>query len=260
MLPIDAHCHLPALAGPPPRAVGGVVLAGVHPSQLPDQHATVTRLHTHGLLAATTVGLHPWEALATPAAVETALDAIQAAVPHPSIVGIGETGLDRARGPLHLQVPAFEAQLSIAQDALLPVVLHVVRAHHEAIAVLRRVGIPRAGIQVHGFSGSADLVRAWTALGAFLSVGGPATWRLSDKRRAGIRAIPDHLLLVETDAPDQPVASARTAGLPGHPDHLGEVIAAIAHIRDQSPAHIARCTANNARRLFGLDMARPTLA
>ncbi len=259
---IDAHCHADLLHLNKAAVAGveAVVVAGIAPEHFGRQSAAVARLRHLGLDARLTVGVHPWSVCVDGLDDQLALlDAILAKRTA-DVVGVGELGLDRHRAESPdqwaAQNRAFEAQLDRAKQIGLPAVLHVVKAHSEALAVVRRVGVPAAGLQVHGFTGSAELVDRWVALGAMLSVGGLVTGRTSDKRLAGLRAIPDTHLLVETDAPDQPVAAARAAHRPGQPRDVWDVLVALAELRGQSVQHLARVTAENARRLFGLDRTR----
>ncbi len=251
----DAHCHLDLLADPPrawaeARAAGvcGALVAGVDPPGWAAQArlaATLPGLHC-------ALGLHPWRTdLAAPA-----LDDVLAALAPrlASAAAVGETGLDRSPGmpPWPRQLRAFRAQLALARTLDRPVVLHVVRAHAEALAVVDGDGLPAAGGMVHGFTGSAELAREWSRRGLMLSLGGPATWTVGARRRRGIAAIPEDALLVETDAPDQPPAAARAARRPGAPAMLGAVVDAVARLRGCAPETTAATTARNARRLLGL--------
>jgi TatD DNase family protein len=169
-------------------------------------------------------------------------------------VALGEMGLDRSpRLPadgLGRQERALRAQLAMARALDLPVVLHVLRAHEAALAVLRSDGLPARGGVVHSFSGSAELARAYLKLGLHLSFAGPITYENARKTREAARAVPAERLLVETDAPDQ-TPRARKPGR-NEPAFLAEIVEALAHARGEDPAALARSTADNARRLFGL--------
>lgn len=250
---VDAHCHLD-LVGPidavqlRAAGVGAVVVAGVHPGALGAQRRALGELD-----GGVCCGLHPWR-VDEDTCLESVLGQVGDVLDRDAarVVAIGETGLDhrRASSDPHraAQLAAMRAQLALGRDLDLPVVLHVVGAHAEAMTVVRRDGLPAAGGVLHGFMGSTELAQAWVRLGLHLSVGGAVTWAMSDKRRRGLQAIDRDRLLVETDAPDQPVAGH----LRGHPAHLRQVVAALAHIRGEAEADLGRATAENARRLFRL--------
>ncbi|HCH64373.1 MAG TPA: hypothetical protein DFR83_16325 [Deltaproteobacteria bacterium] len=252
-LAFDAHCHVDAGRLNPAAVwgVAGVVVAGVTPAGFPEQCRAAAQLRGLGCAAGTTLGLHPWLVPSDTTVLRVALadlaHTLERSDPH--LVAVGETGLDRTTASSDAQwagqMQALEAQLDLARSRDLPVVLHVVRAHAECMRCLRRVGVPPAGLQVHAFWGSLELVEAWTRLDAHLSIGPAVVARRSSKRAAALASIPEDRLLVETDA------SAEAED--GRPTDVWPVIRCLADIRGQTASHIAVRTAENARRLFGLD-------
>lgn len=269
----DAHCHLDLL---PPnvqldqaltdaRAAGvqGWLVAGVDPDEYPTQR----RLKTDHPRVITAIGLHPWAVSArargaVAEALESMADLLQRAATG-EIAAVGETGLDWIHGRTddarRRQRDAFATQLRLAIDLDLPVVLHVVRAHEAALALLSDVGTPRAGGMIHGFTGSLELARRYVDLGLYVSFGTALTRGPARRRDSAARGLPQERILVETDAPDQVAephrGRARAAGLPavGLPVHLVEVVGALARLRGEDPADTARYTAMNARTLFQLE-------
>jgi len=261
---VDAHCHLDLLAGVPraaqralARGIVGVVVAGVSPSKWPHQGAVAERWRAEGGQAWTTIGLHPWAVAGCQVDDELAeLAAVLEDIPA-DVVALGELGLDhrvaRTEDARAEQLRVFRTQLDLARHHNLPIVLHAVGADDAMMRILRGDGLPVAGGMVHGFTGSADQANAWINAGLHLSIGGPATWRVSAKRIGGMQAIPADRLLVETDAPDQPIASRGRR--PGRPVDLIEVVHALARLRGEAPTVLGDHTARNARRLLGLDRA-----
>lgn len=258
---IDAHCHLdrfaperdPAEALAEALAVGvrRVVVAGVDPAGWRAQ-AALARAH---MQVSCTYGLHPWTVAAVAdealpgllAELERALDGGLGVAP----VGLGELGLDHGRrGPAPTrprQEAAFRAQLRMARARSLPVVLHLVGAPAKALQILGEEPLPAGGM-VHRYSGSAELVPAFLALGLHLSFSAEILYkpRLLD----ALRRVPLDRLLLETDAPDALPASAGGAavGLSALP----QIVAAAAAARGEDPAEVARATAAAATRLLGL--------
>lgn len=249
---IDSHAHIDrdplALAASlqAARAAGvrHVVLGGTHPRDAPAARAAAL---AHGDVS-WTAGLHPWWTPA-PADLSAAMDAVVNLLDHPDAprpVALGELGLDHVRArsetARRAQAAAFRAQLDLARERELPVVLHIVRAHGAALERLEGDGLSAAGGVVHGFTGAAELAKRYARLGLHLSVGPhllrPRATRLAD----AVRALPLHRLLVESDSPDQ------SAG----PADVARVVAALAAARGEQPAQVARDTADNATRLFGL--------
>ena len=246
---IDAHAHIDrdpealaaALQTARSAGVSHVVLGGTHPA-----HAAAARTAAAHPDVSWTAGLHPWWA-PEPAALAAQMDALAAlfddpAAPRP--VGLGELGLDHARpaSTRAAQAAAFRAQLRLARERDLPIVLHVVRAHGAALDLLESDGIPAAGGFVHGFTGAAELARRYVRLGLHIGVGPHLTRAAAARLTDAVRALSPAHLLVETDSPDQ------AAG----PADVARVVAALAAARGEQPAAVARYTADNATRLFGL--------
>jgi TatD DNase family protein len=102
---------------------------------------------------------------------------------------------------------------------------------------------------MHSYSGGAELVPVYRDLGFAFSFAGPVTYDNARRPVEAARAVPDELLLAETDAPDQAPAPHR--GGRSEPAYLPHVIAGLAAARGASVEHVAALTAANARRLFG---------
>ena len=164
---------------------------------------------------------------------------------------VGECGLDFYIEGLDptAQRGYFLRQVELAKEFDLPLILHARRAVDEVIATLRRVGALR-GV-VHSFSGSEEQARQLWALGFHLGIGGPVTYERASRLRGIVARMPLEWLLLETDAPDQPLAAHR--GARNEPANLREVAQAVAELRGVSIENIAVATSANARALFGLD-------
>jgi TatD DNase family protein len=207
-------------------------------------------------------GLHPrWVAASAPEEVAAGLRALSGAcegvggcVGWAKPVALGEIGLDRSRHvpgeSVDGQVGAFREQLALARALELPVVLHVVRAHGLALEWLRRDGLPRGGGVMHSYSGAAEMVPDFAALGLMFSFSGAVTSPAARKLRRAAVVVPEHLLMIETDAPDLTPASRWPAR--NEPAFLGEVCGEVARLRGQRVEEVAARTAQNARAAFGL--------
>jgi TatD DNase family protein len=258
---IDAHCHLDDAAFDADRdavfvrsrAVGvvGWLVAGVDPATWARQRALAVA--EPGIRWA--AGLHPCAvARASIAEREAALIALPSCFQgvRPASA-LGETGLDTRfvpRDTLEAQVSAFRAQVALARALDLPVVLHLngPGTHGRALAVLRGDGLPRRGGVVHAYSGSAELVADYVALGLYLSFAGTVARPDARRVHGAARATPGPRLLVETDAPDlaPPGAPRRN-----EPAALPEILRALAQLRGEDPGALAEQTARNAAELFG---------
>jgi TatD DNase family protein len=257
----DSHCHLHDtqvgdladvwLERARAAEVRGFLLAGVAPATWADQAAIAER-HSDVWAA---YGIHPQVVaeLSRDAALSS-VDALEHAVAAPAerLVAIGEIGLDRftneRKRAIDLQTEIFRAQLAIARARDLPVVLHVLDAHGQTLTLLKRDGVPHAGGVVHSYSGSAELVRDYVALGLCISFAGALTSPNARRARAAARAVPRERLLVETDAPFQTPSALRPAL--NEPAFLPLVTAAIAELRGEPEPEVRAYTDENARRLF----------
>ncbi|MGH8029051.1 MAG: TatD family hydrolase, partial [Arenimonas sp.] len=166
---------------------------------------------------------------------------------------IGECGLDFFIEGLDpdTQRTYFRAQLEIAREFVLPVVVHARRAVEEVTATLKKIG-GLTGV-VHSFSGSPEQARQLFDLGFHLGLGGPVTYARAKRLHAVVRAMPLERLLLETDAPDQPGAGLQ--GQRNEPSRLTQVAQAIAELRGESVETISAATTANACRLFAIDIA-----
>lgn len=201
-------------------------------------------------------GLHPAYGLHPMYLAEhrrTHLDELRGWVERERPVAVGECGLDYFVDGLDpgVQMDLFDAQLRIARDFDLPVIVHARRAVDAVIAAIRRVGGLR-GV-VHSFPGSRAQADMLFRNGFLLGVGGPVTYERARRLRGLVAALPVEYLLLETDAPDQPGCGQR--GQRNEPAHLRHVVATVAALRAEEEASIARATTANAMRLFGLPAA-----
>jgi TatD DNase family protein len=251
---IDSHCHLDVAAFDADRdaAIARATAAGVVGMLVPairprtwDRLAELAHRHAAaGVRCA--FGIHPQivpeldadelDGDLTARLVEAARDAI----------AIGECGLDGGTGARELQERIFRAHVRAAREARKPLVVHVLRAHDAAPRILRDEG-PVTGV-MHSYSGGADLVAVYRDLGFAFSFAGPVTYANARRPVAAARAIPDELLLAETDAPDQAPEGHR--GGRSEPAFVTHVIAGLAAARGASASEIAALTTANARRLF----------
>jgi len=165
-------------------------------------------------------------------------------------VAVGECGLDHfVEGLDHaLQLTYLERQLELAREFELPVILHGRRAFDPLAAALRRAG-NLSGV-VHSFGGSQQQAEGFWKLGFCIGIGGPITYPRAHRLRAIVAAMPIEFLLLETDAPDQPLCGHQ--GQRNEPARLRDVCATIAELRGTDLETIAAATSANAIRLFRL--------
>lgn len=196
-------------------------------------------------------GLHPVYLDSHADADVAALDAWLAE--HPA-VAVGEIGLDgyvdeiASGAAWERQWQLFTAQLDVALNHGLPVIIHARRALDHVLKALRqRPGL--TGI-IHSFSGSRQQADQALAQGCCLGFGGPVTYPRAHRLRKLVAGLPDEALVLETDAPDQPSVSHR--GERNEPSYLPEIAECVAELRGVPVAELAERTAANARRILAL--------
>ena len=143
------------------------------------------------------VGVHPHEAQGfQPGDLET----LAGLAGRPRVVAIGEIGLDYHYdfSPREVQKQVFEAQLRLARDLGLPVIIHDREAHEDTLRLLHRY---RPQGILHCFSGSAEMAKEIVELGMYVAFGGAVTFKNARRPLEAAAAVPLDRLLVETDCP-----------------------------------------------------------
>ncbi|OWT65688.1 TatD family hydrolase [Candidimonas nitroreducens] len=261
---IDTHCHLDASEFDADRreviqrAAGQGVRAIVIPAVERGNFTTVRSLAHSFEGGAYALGIHPMcVPRAQPADLEALEACVQASLADPRFVAIGEIGLDffvpelcteamRAR-----QETFYAAQLELARQHGLPVLLHVRRSQDQLLKHLRRK--PVAGGMAHAFNGSFQQAAAFIDMGFALGMGGAMTFERALQIRRLAAQLPLDALALETDAPDIPPAWLGGRGLPRARNEPGEVArigAELARLRGLDAAQVAAATAANALRVL----------
>jgi TatD DNase family protein len=255
---IDTHCHLDRcadLAAALDHDLAAVVTVATDHARL----GPVLRLAEGDPRTYAVVGIHPNEAEeARDPAVRTA---IEAALAHPRVVGIGETGVDLYwdRAPLDAQLDSLRWQGALAKAHDLPLVLHVRdprpgsdaapdEASRVAAALLAEIGHPRGVL--HCTNGHPQLLGVALALGWHVSFAGNLTYPKATAIREAATRVPDDRLLVETDAPFlAPVPHRGRSNLPAYVRHTATELA---RLRGDDPVALERRLDANARALYRL--------
>jgi len=200
-----------------------------------------------GLTVYATAGLHPHDAKdMTPELMEEMRSLARA----DSIVAIGECGLDfyRNLSSPEQQREAFVAQIELAKEVGLPLVIHD-RDAHESIVELLHSGGAQRGV-MHCFSGDWELAKQCLDLGFYISIAGPVTYAKNDVLRDVAARVPADRIVVETDCPYLTPMPFR--GKRNEPALVRLVAEAVARLRGADPEDFAAQTSHNAQELFGL--------
>jgi len=245
----DSHAHLDACDEPAATLVERARLAGVTRivtigTGIDSCRAALALADAHeGVYAA--LGIDPHRAGGPDAA---RVDELRALLSHPKVVAVGETGLDTVRrfAPATEQRRLFDAQLALAEELELAVVVHSREAEQETADALEPF---RGRVILHCFS-SPGLLPAALERGYYVSFAGNVTYPKAADLRESAGAVPDDRILAETDSPylaPQPVRGRRN-----EPTHVVHTVAAIAAVRGETAERMAVLTHANAARAFGL--------
>ena len=257
----DSHAHLADPAFDADRAeviarartagATGIICIG---ESLPAAERAARIAADHPDLVDYTAGVHPHDAATFDAARD--IDAIREHVSS-GAVAVGECGLDYHydHSPRDRQCAAFAAQLDLARELAVAVVVHTREAEPDTRAMIVDAGAAGVRGVLHCFTGSHDLATAALDVGWYVSFSGIITFKKWEDVSL-LRVVPDDRLLVESDAPY--LAPVPFRGKRNEPSYVSRTIERLAVARSSTPEAIARVTTDNARRLFGLarDAAR----
>ena len=178
------------------------------------------------------------------------VEKLEARLATTSVVAVGEIGLDFYITDLDRQTQKklFEAQLAIANNLGLPVILHVRKAHDEVLRLLKQYKL-KGGV-AHAFNGSLQQAQQYMDLGFKLGFGGTMTYEGSHKIHQLAKDLPIEAIVLETDAPDMVVSSHR--GERNSPEYLIESLQALVKLRDEDIITLAQQTTENTCAVFGL--------
>jgi len=275
---VDTHCHLDAaeFAADVDAVVAGARAAGVVQCVLPAVDVAgfdAVRELARRLGFGYALGIHPlYVEQAADDDVERLREALQRHREDPHLLAVGEIGLDHFVPPppddpaRARQTRFYLAQLKLARDAGLPVILHVRRSADALLAGLRRIEV-RGGI-AHAFNGSRVQAQAFVERGFALGFGGAMTFDRARRIRELAATLPEAALVVETDAPDIPpqwlyrTAAQRAAGhaARNEPAELPRIAAELARLRGCGADRVAALTTANALRVLPRLAALPGMA
>jgi TatD DNase family protein len=260
----DTHCHLDAREFDADResvverarsaGVSTIVIPAIDASNFDTVRELAPR-HDHVYA----LGIHP---LYVEGSADEDLDRLAEALQRwrddERLVAVGEIGLDFfvPGQDGERQERFYQAQLKIARDAGLPVILHVRKSADVLLKGLRRIEV--SGGICHAFNGSRQQADAFVEHGFALGFGGTVTFDRSLNIRALASELPDHALVLETDAPDIPpqwlykTAAQRAQGQTSRnePAELPRIAESLAQLRAWSLEETAQATSANARRVL----------
>jgi TatD DNase family protein len=244
----DSHCHVhdPRIPGGTAAAVAEAVAAGVTGMITVgcDRDTSLAAIEVAASHAGVwaTVGLHPHDAF-------NGVDSIVDLLAADRVVAVGEAGLDYYydHSPRDVQRGAFAAQIQLAHDRRLPLVIHSRDAWEDTFDVLAAEGVPERTI-FHCFTGGAEEARRCVALGCFVSFSGIVTFKNAVPIQEAAQAVPLERVLVETDAPYLSPVPHR--GQPNRPAWVPFVAGVVAELRGIAIDDLAGALAGNTTAAF----------
>jgi TatD DNase family protein len=253
---VDSHCHLadPRLRDDVDGIMARARLAGVTtiisvgaigPIDT-DRLAVEIAERNRGVYAV--VGVHPHDASACS---ESRIAQLRELATSPSVVAIGESGLDfhYMHSPREAQEASLRRHLGLAAELNKPIVIHCRDAEEHLAAIVRETGMPPRGGVIHCFTGNAASVREFLALGFYISFSGIVTFRNAAQVREAALLVPNDRVMVETDAPY--LAPEPYRGKRNEPAYVVRTLEVLAQLRDVRADALAQTITENARRLFG---------
>ena len=170
---------------------------------------------------------------------------------HPKVKAIGEIGLDYHYEdiPRELQKKAFIAQMELAKELDLPVIVHEREAHQDGLEIVKQ--FPTVKGVFHCYSGSAEMARQLVDLGWYIGFTGVLTFKNAKKAIEAAQAIPLERIVVETDCPYMSPEPFR--GKRNDPSRVVYVADKLAEIRGISAEEARTITFENGKRLYRID-------
>jgi len=195
-------------------------------------------------------GVHPHSASELE---EDGLDWLIEIAKEEKVVAIGEIGLDfyYDNSPRDIQRKWFKAQLQLAKELGLPVVIHTRDAAKETYDILKDAAADgKLKVLMHCYSGSAEMAMDYARLGFYIALGGAVTFKNARVSREVASVVPLENLMIETDCPYMTPEPFR--GKRNEPKYVNLVAEKIAEIKGITVEELAKATADNARSFFRL--------
>lgn len=244
----DSHCHLDfddfaedrtaVIERASAAGVGAIMIPGVS-----RQHSSRPMIRTTAVELYYGFGLHPYFVAEHQASdIDWLAQQLQQ---HPQAV-VGEVGLDRSCKNYDQQQALFIAQVELASQLQRPLIIHHRQSQPDLLRILKRyrAQLPSPAGVIHAFSGSYEQAREWLQLGFMIGVGGVISYARANKTRQAIARLPVTTLLLETDAPDMPLAGFQ--GQRNEPARVAQVLDILATLTNVSKVALAEQTTANA--------------
>lgn len=254
---IDSHAHLDDRRFDPDREtlIGSLKDNGIEMvinvgADLKSSRAAVDLAKKYENIYAV-VGVHPHSAKDLEGGD---LSEIRELLKEDKVVAIGEIGLDfyYDNSPRDIQRKWFKAQIDLAKELDMPIVIHTRDAAQETFDILKEAA-EDGGLRclLHCYSGSAEMAEEYIKLGFYISLGGPVTFKNARVSREVAKVVPLDRLLIETDSPYLTPEPYR--GKRNEPMYVKYVAERIAKEKGVTYDEVAQATRDNVYRFFGIE-------
>ncbi|HET8816901.1 MAG TPA: TatD family hydrolase [Pseudidiomarina sp.] len=252
MLPLfDTHCHLDFDDFTADRAavleralhagVEGIMVPGTRAQAALEFPSTAIEIHR-------SFGLHPYF---MEQHEKSDLQWLEEQLHRYAHAPVGEIGLDATCADFEAQQQFYQEQLALAARYQRSVILHHRKTQSELLAGIKKIRdqLPDCGGVIHAFSGSYEQAKQWIELGFKLGVGGTITYTRAQKTRTAIQSVELDALVLETDAPDMPIAGKQ--GQRNEPAYVAKVLASLVELREEDETTIRQRLWQSSCQLFG---------
>ncbi len=172
---------------------------------------------------------------------------------HPKIKAVGEIGLDYYydNAPREIQKKWFAAQLELAKEVKLPVVIHDRDAHADSMDILRAGNVREVGGVFHCYAGSVEMAKEILDWGMYIAFGGSLTFKNSVRPKEVAKYVPLNRIVLETDSPYLTPSPQR--GRRNDSRYMHFVAQMIADIKGITYEEVAKATYENGKKLFNIE-------
>jgi len=262
---IDSHCHLASddfagdLSAVVDRARGAGLTSALCIVSAGDEAEAARAVEVRHAWPAVrfAVGIHPHQAGEFAGSVDRALETVRRGLTEGGACAIGEIGLDYHYdfSPRDVQQEVFRAQLRLARELRLPVVIHTREATDDTFRMLEEEGAGEVRGVFHCFTGDEAMARAALEIDFYLSFAGIVTFPRAESVRAAAKIVPADRVLAETDAPY--LAPVPHRGKRNEPAFVARVIETLAEVRSAPVQEVTAQVTRNFDALFGLGSRVP---
>ena len=249
---VDSHCHIPLIEmeGGADAVINAALEAGVghmlcvsidletfpEIKQLADSYPCISA----------SAGVHP----NSDREIELSEDILLELAADPSVVAVGETGLDyyRSQGDLDWQRQRFRTHIRAARQINKPLIIHNRESGADVIKILTEEGADAVGGVMHCYTDNLETARRAIDLNFYISFSGIVTFRNAKDLQDVARQLPLDRIMVETDSPY--LAPVPWRGKQNQPAYVRHVAEKIAELHQVEPAEVITTTTRNYRNLF----------